>query len=69
MEINCAREETEETFGWVWDACDAEDSDRIPPCCEVAARVRVFTSMDTVFTIIFLIEMVQPHPTSPPRSD
>jgi len=58
VEINCAREETEETFGWVWDACDAEDSDRIPPCCEVAARVRVFTSMDTVFTIIFLIEMI-----------
>ena len=58
VEINCARNEKDEQFGWVWDRCDARDSGRIPACCSVASRVKVFTYMDTAFTIIFLVEMV-----------
>eukprot|EP00286_Rhodomonas_abbreviata_P000788 CAMPEP_0181288586 /NCGR_PEP_ID=MMETSP1101-20121128/414_1 /TAXON_ID=46948 /ORGANISM="Rhodomonas abbreviata, Strain Caron Lab Isolate" /LENGTH=992 /DNA_ID=CAMNT_0023392723 /DNA_START=425 /DNA_END=3403 /DNA_ORIENTATION=+ len=55
-EINCGRDEKEPDFGRTWAPCDADEG--YPPCCFIVSRVETFASMDIVFTVIFLLEMV-----------
>ena len=55
--VNCPRTPREDDWGRVYAPCTAPESERAP-CCHVVERTEVFTSMDMVFTSIFIIEML-----------